>query len=288
VDNYGIGVVLDNTTIQFNNAGQRIAAQAAYPYEFKWINTPTAVLGTVPSSLVNLGGGVALPMVFRGVDLSAVTTTLYTNGLQVSGKILFDSCRIAPGVVRLAQTFTNNSCDELELVNCYDGSNFLAERHTPAGDVTTEFTITLSSGAQDNVGSFSHKMVSSTRADIYSMPLESFWMDVNNATIGGPRTATVEVTSSVTLNTNDISLMVEYEGTAGSSLASFVFSQPSALTTVAALPTSTATWNSLPATPVKQLLSVTFTPRTTGRVRAQVRLGKPSTTVYIDPRITIT
>jgi hypothetical protein len=52
--------------------------------------------------------------------------------------------------------------------------------------------------------------------------------------------------------------------------------------------TSTATWNSSPATPVKQRLQFTFTPQIAGRVRGQVRLGKPSTTVYVDPVITIT
>jgi hypothetical protein len=60
------------------------------------------------------------------------------------------------------------------------------------------------------------------------------------------------------------------------------------LTTASAVTTSTATWNSSPATPVKQHLQVTFTPQVAGRVRGQVRLGKPSTTVYVDPVITIT
>jgi hypothetical protein len=119
------------------------------------------------------------------------------------------------------------------------------------------------------------------------MPLESFWMDVNNSTIGGPRTATVEIISSASLNNNDISLLLEYEGTTGSSLASFV-SSLNPLATVAAVPTSTATWNASPATPVRQHLQVTFTPQVLGRVRGQIRLGKPSTTVYVDPRLILT
>ena len=41
------------------------------------------------------------------------------------------------------------------------------------------------------------------------MTLESFWMDVNNSTIGGARTATVEIISSASLNNDDISLSVE-------------------------------------------------------------------------------
>jgi len=52
--------------------------------------------------------------------------------------------------------------------------------------------------------------------------------------------------SSASLNNNDIRLVLEYLGTSGSSLASFTDTMPSALTTVAAVPTSTATWNSPP------------------------------------------
>jgi hypothetical protein len=52
--------------------------------------------------------------------------------------------------------------------------------------------------------------------------------------------------------------------------------------------TSTVTWTSSPATPQKQKLVVTFTPRVAGRVRGQVRLGRASTTVYVNPVIAIT
>lgn len=280
----------DNTTVTFNNAGQRIIP--AYSLDLKWINTPAAVLGTVPTVLFAEGGiSYGCPLtICRGVDLSAVTTTLCYNvgGNSTFLKALFDSCRIASGVARLGTAGYINTADEVELVNCFDGTNILAERHTPAGDLTTEFTITLSGGAQDNVGAYSHKMISSTRCDPWTMTLDGFWLDVNNTALGSARTATVEIVSSASLNNNDISLQVEYEGTAGSSLASFVSTLPSALTTVAAVPSSSATWNSLPATPVTQHLQATFTPLTAGRVRARVRLGKPSTTVYYNPQVIIT
>jgi hypothetical protein len=38
----------------------------------------------------------------------------------------------------------------------------------------------------------------------------------------------------------------------------------------------------------KQLLQVSFTPAVAGRVRGLIKLGKPSTTVWCDPRITVT
>jgi hypothetical protein len=283
---------LDNTTVQFNAAGQRIssAGVANYPIDFRWINTPAATLGTVPTYLFQ-GGGNLSPVnmiTCRGVDLSTITTTLYYGGTGPIGKVLFDSCRIASGVVRLGTATYVNSADEVELVNCFDGTNILSERHTPAGDVNTDKSVTMVGGAQDDVGLYSIKLVSSSRSDPFTMTLDSFWMDVELTTTGAPRTATVEIISSASLNNTDINLMLEYQGTTGSSLGAFAYSLPSPLTPSAAVPTSTVTWNNMPSTPVKQHLQVTFTPQVAGRVRGIVRLGKVSTTVWVNPQIIIT
>jgi hypothetical protein len=112
---------------------------------------------------------------------------------------------------------------------------------------------------------------------------------VENTTTGSSKTATVEIVSSASLNNDDIWLLLEYMGTVGSQLASFVDSNPvTPLTAAVVVTTSTASWNSSPATPVYQKLQVTFTPQRAGRVRGRVMLGKASTTVYVDPNIVIT
>ena len=169
-------------------------------------------------------------------------------------------------------------------------SDLRNERYTAGGSTVTERTITLTGGAADDVGSFSLKMVSgSARIDKWVGPIMSFWLDVENTSTGSSKTATVEIVSSASLNNDDIWLLLEYMGTAGSQLASFVDSNPvTPLTAAVAVTTSTAPWNSSPATPVYQKLQVTFTPQRAGRVRGRVMLGKASTTVYVDPTIVIT
>jgi hypothetical protein len=288
--NIPVKAVFDNTTVTFNNAGQRFSTASGYILDLLWINTPSAILGTVPTILFSPLSYIPMLVTCRGVDLSALTTTLYytSGGSTGFSKLLLDSCRIASGLIRLGTAGYVNADDEVELVNCFDGTSILAERHTPAGDVTTEFATTLVGGAQDNVGLFSHKLVSSTRSDPWAMTLDSFWLDVNDTLIGTSRTATVELIASAALNNNDVTLSLEYEGTTGSSLASFSSSLASPLTPAAALATSTATWNNPPATPVAQRLTVTFVQRTAGRLRAQVRLGKPSTTLWINPQVAVT
>jgi hypothetical protein len=120
------------------------------------------------------------------------------------------------------------------------------------------------------------------------MPLEGFPIDVWNTTTGVSKTATVEIISSGTLTNAEISLQVEYLGSASSCLSSFGDSYVATdITTAASVTTSTATWNSSPATPVKQKLQVTFTPQKAGPVRGIVSLRKASATVYVDPVMTI-
>jgi hypothetical protein len=289
-------LILDNTTVQFGSTQQGIAGGSSdVPLEILWINTSGAVAGaTLPTALFNTlaGSGNSGPLVatLRGVDLSAVTGTLVAVGSSVNAgsKYLFDSCKIASGVTRYSNASVANTRDLVELVNCFDGTNIISESYQPCGALTTEFTITLTGGAADDVGAYSHKLVSNTNIDKLVQPLCSFWMDVENTLVGSSRTATVEIVSSASLNNDEIALYLQYEGTSGSPVATITNSLPGLLTTPSAVPTSSAVWNSSPSTPVYQHLQVTFTPQHAGRVRAQVRLGKASTTVYVNPQITIT
>jgi hypothetical protein len=289
VNGVSSSLVLNNSTVRFGAATDGFSTVTGV-FDITWMNTPSAIAGaTIPTVLFYNGSNVNLATV-RGVDLSAVTGTLVTNNSAgPGGKFLFDSCRIAPSVVRYSVTAVVNTRDLVELVNCYDGTNFISESWQPAGAMTTEFTITLSGGATDNVGTFSHKLVSNANIDKYANPLTGFWLDVGYATTGTSKTATVEIISSASLNNDEISLELEYLGTSSSSLASFATSLPATvLTAASAVTVSTATWNSSPATPQKQKLQVAFTPRTAGRLRARVRLGKASATVYYNPQVTIT
>jgi hypothetical protein len=285
-------VVFDNTTVQFSSVGQYLGCGVAGNFELTWINTPAAIQGAIiPTNLFNANGTTQPSMITcRGVDLSAVTGTLAAIQANSTStmKVLLDSCKIASGVTRMATPIGSNSAaDEIELVNCYDGTNVINERHTAAGDITTERSTYLTGGAVDDLGGYSLKLVSSSRSDFATFPLDCFAFDVENAVTGASKTATIEVISSGTLNNNDIRLLLEYMGTSGNPIASFGDTLASVLTAASALPSSSNTWNSPPSTPQKQLLQATFTPQRAGRVRGLVRLGKVSSTVWVNPQIAI-
>lgn len=286
--NSGVKLLWDNVTIQFSNVAQTFAPAGSYLFEFIWINTLAAIVGaTVPTALFT-GGGQALTL--RGVDLSALTTTLIAGHLSgwFGVKALLDSCRIAPGLTFLVTPAAGYAVqDEVELVNCYNGTSVLNERHTYAGDLTTDRSTYLSGGAQDDIGNYSLKLASSSRNDLLCYLFDNFTLDIENTVIGVSKTATIEIISSGTLNNNDIRLLLEYMGTSGNPIASFADSLSNVLTPVAALPSSSNPWSNPPSTPQKQLLQATFTPQRAGRVRGLVRLGKSSATVWVNPQIAI-
>ena len=283
-------VTLDNTSMSFSAIGQGISI--AYPLNLTWINTAVPLLGTAPTSLFAVASSSANSgsVVCRGVDFSSYTGTfLAVSSGYVAGIILLDSCKVSASATFISGT-PYSDLPLVELVNCWDGTNVLNSRYTTGGSITTERTITLTGGAADDIGSFSLKMVSgSARIDKWVAPIASFWIDVENISVGSSKTATVEIVSSVSLYNDEIWLQLEYMGASGTPLSTIVTSQPATiLTTHAAVPTSSASWNSSPATPVYQHLQVTFTPQRAGRVRGRVMLGKASTTVYVDPNIVIT
>jgi hypothetical protein len=182
-------VIFDNTTVQFGNAAQYIAS-VSYPLDLVWINTPSAIQGAIPpTTLIGSGNATGCATcTFRGIDLSALTTTLVAVA-QPGGpnKVLFESCKINASVTRYGQSPGTNSCapmDEVELVNCHDGTNVINERWTTAGSVVTDRGTYLTGGAQDDVGSYSLKLAASTRADKFVFPLDGFAFDVENTALG--------------------------------------------------------------------------------------------------------
>lgn len=144
-------------------------------------------------------------------------------------------------------------------------------------------------GASDGTTPISRRMVSTANSKFFS-PLVLGPISVWNDTIGSSLTATVEiVTDNVTLTDAECWLEVEYLGTSGFPL-SLCVSDRSAniLATPANQTTSSATWTTTGlTTPVRQALSVSFTPQEKGPIQARVMLARASTTVYVCPKIDI-
>ena len=111
-----------------------------------------------------------------------------------------------------------------------------------------------------------------------------------NTTVGTPITVTVHVlTDGVTLNNDDAWVEVTYLNSAGVPLGASVSDErQSLLSANAAQDASTEVWSTPSITaPVKQQLSVTFTPQEVGYVRAVVRVAKANPTIYVCPQLEV-
>lgn len=179
-----------------------------------------------------------------------------------------------------------------EMHNCDDGdTNYRLWVEDYAGSIKQETTIVSSGGASDGTTSLSWKMASSANAEYPLIVLDSPEIVQWNDTTGSAITVTVEIiTDNVTLTDAECWLEVQYLGTSGYPLSTFISdAKADVLATAANQATSTETWTTTGlTTPTKQKLSVTFTPQEKGFLHAVVKLAKASTTVYVDPLLVVT
>lgn len=282
-----------NCEFQYGNVAQQFQLGERVFFQ----NCTFAASGAVPTELfegVTIGGK-GCELTVRGCDLSNFGSgeSLVNVSRLAYGDVLIANCKIGAIDSLTAGTNPGQGGWRVRLVNCDSGdTNYRYQLHRYEGDVYSDATVTRSSGASDGTTPISRRMVSSANAKTIC-PLTLDDIVVWNETLSA-MTATIEIaTDNVTLTDQEIWIEVEYLGTSGSTRASFVNDRDSLDHTLLAgaasnQDSSSVTWNSVPGTPVKQkLVSPSFTPAEKGPIRCRVHLAKASTTVYVDPLVTL-
>lgn len=283
-----------NCTVKFGAVGQSISM--ASTSEFCWKNTAgvSAVdsAGSAPTSLLtdgNSGAGKG-GAVLDGLDLSFVAGNIFGT-INYFGALV-RNCKLHASATMGALTSSAygtvpSRLFGLEFINCHSSNdaynNYWAKY---GGTISTEITITRTGGATDGVQKISRKMVSSSSTTLVNkaLPLEHHIYMWN--TVTGAQTATVEIISSATLKNDEIWGEVQYLGDSADNMSLFADDTiATSLTANGDQTSSSATWDSSPATPQKQKLAVAFNAQKAGLIDFVVKLGKASTTVYVDPMI---
>jgi hypothetical protein len=182
--------------------------------------------------------------------------------------------------------FTLNNCDS-------SGTNYILHRQTQFGDVYSETTVVRTGGASDGTTPLSWKMVSLAASGTFPVTaLQTGEFVIWNDTTGSGKTITVEIVydSATVLNNNQVWLEVTYYAASGNPQGTLVSSAPATvLTTATAIPASSATWTTTGmSNPQKGYLRVgPITPQLKGYFLATVKLCNASTTVYVDPLMTV-
>lgn len=229
-----------------------------------------------------------------GIDLSNLgSATNLVGTTAAAGKAVFRNCKLpASWTGQLFGGTLVSTAFRAELYNCDNAdTNYRMWVQDYAGSIRSEAVVVRTGGASDGTTPMSWKMTTTADAEYPLLPLASPEIVIWNETVGSAKTLTIEViTDGVTLTDEECWLDVQYLGTSGVPLGSFVSdAKADVLATAASQATSTEAWTTTGLTaPVKQKLSVTFTPQEKGFIHAVVKLAKASTTVYVCPKADLT
>ena len=281
----GTYVELNNTTMSFGNTNQCVQISAV----MKWRNTPSALLGTIPTQLFQVlstdGGEVEC----LGVDFSAAgsgKTLCSAVGTSNAVKFNFVDCKLDAAVTKSAVPLAHGASEVDFIRSGSAGVNYTIFRHRLTGTLDHETTIVRTGGASDGTTAIAWKVITTANCN-YSLSFECPPIAIWNDTVGSAVTATVEGIwgGGAVPNDDDIWIDVEYLGDASSPQGSFVNDGKADLLTAAAgQASSSATWGGS-TTAFK--LAVTFTAQQKGWVYARVKCAKASSTFYIDPMVTL-
>lgn len=249
--------------------------------------------GSKPSNLIATIPAGSLDCIIERFDASNCATTFNwcTSSPTASGRLLIIDCKApASWTGDIVSGSIGNVAFRAEAYNLDAGaSNYKFWIRDYYGSIIQETTIVRSGGATDGDTPLSAKMVTNSNAAYPGGKLRSQPVSIRYDSSGASITATFElVTDNVTLTDADFELVATYLGNATDDLGFKASSAPALLTAASNLTTSTATWTTTGlTTPVKQKVSVTFTPQQEGVIVFELALMKPSTTVYVDIQPTI-
>lgn len=246
--------------------------------------------GSAPASLFTLSAGNAVDAVIEDADLSKVTGNIVSAATDSSGSIRGRNCKMGSGFSLITGAIQGPSALEVLFENCDSGAtNYKLWHEKYAGQVKTGTTVVRTGGYSDGTVPQALIAVSSANTSFIApleIPIAPMWHDGTSAV-----TATVEIcqaNGATALTESEVWLEVEYLSDAGSPLGAKGTDHNSTVLALSgtAQTTSTVTWSS-PDNQVKQKLAVTFTPAQKGPVYAKVMLAKASTTINVDPVMTI-
>lgn len=285
-----------NCDVRFANASQKVANVNG---PFRWDGGSLESGGTSPANLfqgyaaTSSRGGQSL---VSGVDLTNADAgvNLAIGSADGAHSFVFRNMRLPAswsGSVMSGSATTENALSA-EMWNC-DGSDTNGRWQTcdNSGFCRSETTIVRTGGASSSMCISAAANAEYPLLVCYSPEIVKY-----NSAVGGALTLTVEVVhdsqgsgTSGALTDAEAWLEVQYLGTSGVPLGSFITdAKASFLASAADQTSSSETWTTTGlTTPVKQKLAVTFTPQEAGYIHALVAVAKASAVVYADRKITV-
>jgi hypothetical protein len=208
--------VMRTCTFTFGATGQKITSYGPGLIQ----GGSVAATGAVPTTAFAIGnaGG---SFVIQDCDLSAVVGTLVGSSSVIPGDVYIENCKLGAGVT-IQAAVSDSDGTRVHLANG-DGTstNYRYFFQTYFGSAVHETSVVRTGGASDGTQQLSWNATTNTHSKfINPFVTEDIaqWQD----TTGSAKTATVELTTDATLNTNDCWLEIEYPGSSGTPVGSTV------------------------------------------------------------------
>lgn len=296
----GENVIWNNCTVRFSTTAQLIAPGSG---QWKWQNTGTILASgsSVPANLITYGLQVASSasiITLEALDLSQLTGALASyNVNNHTGFLLAKDCKLNASTTVPTPPVPEHA---IQLINCDTaGTGYKSSRYKYEGTETTETTIIRSTGASDPSGQGQSRKIATTANVSWLMPFRAEPFAIWNTRTATNVTVSIYGTiNSGTLPRNDeIWLEVEYLGTASAPTGVFATTtKSSALASNSAVSSDGSTWagggSGAGWSPfvLTILLNTANNPQlqVAGMLWARIRVGKASTTYYIDAKIALT
>jgi hypothetical protein len=287
-------VFWNNCQVSFGNAAQYIVPEIV---NFTWANTGQVLASgsTVPTNLVGQSAGSFLSNVtLEALDLSQVTSVFGMPTNVSQGNWVAKDCKLNASATFATPLNTGQAVQYIRAdsgVTAYKSARYLYE-----GTETTETSITRIGGAVDAAGQAQSRKIVTTSNPQWLRPFKAEPYAIWNPTTGADVTVTVfgTINAGALPNNDDIWLEVEYLGSSSVPIGTIVAStKANLLAANAAVSSDGSTWNGGGSgagwSPFKLTITLSSPqPGMAGYLHARVRAAKPSTTVYIDPKIVLT
>ncbi len=276
-----------NCTFWFGSTSQNINVQSSSPTQVLFSGGGMATTGTVavPTTLFVLNGSSSGGViVVRDMDLSAVTGTLVSYNGNNAGSITFENCKLGAGVTPMSGTIDNGGFF-IKLHNCDSGStNYRYHYRNATATVTSDTTHVRTGGASDGTTALAWQVATTSKASYY-VPFVTEEIAQWSSLTSGTHTATICLASNSTLTNGQVWAELEFPGTSGFPLGVATSSRAVFTATAATLTTDSSTWGGSPTNIYK--IAISFNPLNAGPLKMRVYVGAASTTVWIDPLITV-
>lgn len=235
-----------------------------------------------------------------GVDLSSAGSGPIVNISQASqGSAHLSNCKMGTSLVETTGNIVGPGGINAYFYNCDSGDPSSGPRssaYTYQGSVKTDTARYRTDGASDGT-SYSLMMTANTIGVSFISPLITKPIPKAIDTVGSEITVTAHIAmeeGATPLTESQCWMEVEYMGTSGSTLTSFATDNYSTVISESSTDqaSSAETWTGFTGTPVKQKLSVAFTPQEKGFYMVRIYLARVSaeTTappVYVCPKLVV-